>query len=231
MNIVKEEFWTKLPLPAMFIITTNGIIGDDGGLVMGMGIAREATKKIKDLQKICGTKIESTIKSLDKYNCKYLYYFLPVMETEGKNFLGLFQVKLDWKSHAKIDIVEKSCQGLLDYMNKHPKINYRMVYPAIGAGRLSIEKIHPILKKYFDNKDITICMREESYNNYLAYINGKECLEKTDAYNSSDCNDWEEERQYELGIDSSFDAGDYFDYEWRETARKINGTRIQDLFG
>jgi hypothetical protein len=36
-----------MTLPAMFIVTTNGAIGDDGELVMGLGIARGATWKIK----------------------------------------------------------------------------------------------------------------------------------------------------------------------------------------
>lgn len=232
MKIVEEEFWTKMPLPAMFIITTNGILGDEDELVMGIGIAREATWKIKNLPKICGEAILKTKTEIKENAGKFLYYFLPVMENEGKNFLGLFQVKLDWKSNATLDIVEKSCKKLLDYMNKNPHISYRMVYPAIGAGRLKISEVHPILEKYFLDKKITFCMRSNSYMDYLNYITIRN--KEQDVYynyeykveNGSENSgryQLTEEDEYEMGIDSSFNALERFNYEWQQTIDKING--------
>lgn len=232
MNIVEEEFWKKIPLPAIFIVTTNGILGDEDELVMGLGIAREATWKIKNLPKICGDAIIKTKTEVPENAGKFLYYFLPVMENEGKNFLGLFQVKLDWKSNATLDIVEKSCQKLLDYMNKNPHITYRMVYPAIGAGRLKISDVHPILEKYFLDKKITFCMRPNSYMEYLDYIgarNNKQDVsydyeyEIEDGTKNSSKYQLTEEDEYDMGIDSSFNALERFNYEWQQTYQRING--------
>lgn len=217
MKVVEEEFWTKVPLPAMFIITTNGILGDEDELVMGIGIAREATWKIKNLPKICGEAILKTKTEISKNAGKFLYYFLPVMENEGKNFLGLFQVKLDWKSSADIDIIEKSCQGLSKYMDEHPSVEYRMVYPAIGAGRLDISAVHPILEKYFLKKKITFCMRTKSYMEYINYMASRDVLPSPFGDGIDDGND------DERGIDSSFSASDYFNYEWQQAYQRING--------
>lgn len=217
MKVVEEEFWTKMTLPAMFIVTTNGAIGDDGELVMGLGIAREATWKIKGLQKTCGKAITENFSPISKNNYKYLYYFLPVLENEGKNFLGLFQVKLDWRTSADLDIIEKSCQGLVRYMDEHPNVTYRMVYPAIGAGRLSIKEVHPILEKYFSNKKITFCMRANSYMEYLNYMTNRTLL------SSPFCDGIGDGEDDERGIDSSFSAIDYFNNEWEQTRARING--------
>lgn len=145
----------------MFIITTNGVIGDSGELVMGTGIAKEASKKIKGISKICGEKIleKGTPASDSYYNYKYFYYFLPILENEDKNHFGIFQVKLDWKNKASIDIIEKSCQKLVKYMDNHSSTTFRMNYPGIGAGKLSRHEVEPILEKYFLNRDITFCTR------------------------------------------------------------------------
>jgi uncharacterized membrane protein len=49
MKVVEEEFWTKMTLPAMFIVTTNGAIGDDGELVMGARYSKRGNMENKNV--------------------------------------------------------------------------------------------------------------------------------------------------------------------------------------
>jgi hypothetical protein len=167
MKIIQEYFWKKIELPSMYIITTNGIIGDNNELVMGLGIAREATKKIKGIKQICGKIIKEKGMPIDKYNSKFLYYFLPILENKGKNFFGIFQVKLDWRKGASLDIIEKSCMVLSEYIRKNPNINYRMNFPGVGAGKLSVKEVLPVLEKYLYDKNIIICTSENTYSEYI----------------------------------------------------------------
>lgn len=158
MRIIAEEFWSPIKLPSMYIVTTNGVVGDDGSLVMGTGIAMQAKNKIRGIDKECGAYITANGHKMS--GCKYLYYFAPIRMTEGKNFFGIFQVKLDWRSPADIYLMETSCVFLKEFMEEHPEINFRMNYPAIGAGKLSEEVVYPLLNRYFKDKDnISFCKR------------------------------------------------------------------------
>ncbi len=149
MQIMKQNLWQKVPLPVMYIVTTNSTIKRDGRLVMGRGAALEARNKIKDIDLECGAAI----------NGRGLYGFIEVKSPTrvGKAGFGIFQVKRIFNADAELDIIKYSTDMLEVYAERNAEIQIRMNFPGIGAGRLKYNDVLPLLQSLPDN--VTICVK------------------------------------------------------------------------
>lgn len=137
---VKGNLWT---LPADVIcITTNGFVKKNGEAVMGRGCALEATQHMPDIQKILAQKIK-----LDGNHVHYLRRW------NNKRILS-FPVKHNWYEKADIELIERSCQELVEWADPYPyPVDFIAVpRPGCGNGQLEWKDVKPICEKYFDDR-------------------------------------------------------------------------------
>jgi hypothetical protein len=121
------------------LITTNAVVKNDGTLVMGKGIAKQASDRYPELPTICGTIIKNSGKANSFYGC--------LMVTEK---LGIFQTKVNWRDDSSLNIIERSTDMLLEIASNDSSI-FNLNYPGIGAGNLTTHQVYPIIERLPDN--------------------------------------------------------------------------------
>lgn len=148
MKIAIEELFVKLPLPIVYIVTTNSYIRREGSLVMGRGAALEATKRIPGIDREAG----KIIPHLGTYGLAIVR-----TPTDYRAGFGLFQVKYMFSDPADLELIKYSADMLTTLATREKKCQFRMNYPGIGFGHLTREDVEPLLSELPDN--VTICMR------------------------------------------------------------------------
>lgn len=126
----------------LFVITTNGVITKSGLLVMGKGIAREARDNFPGLDARLAEKIRLHGEQEQSY---WRYGFLA-----GKK-LGIFQTKGHWADAADLGLIHLSTVMLRAWALNYPSAQINLNYPGIGAGRLGINDVYPIIRELPDN--------------------------------------------------------------------------------
>lgn len=133
------DIWTA-PKGEWIVITTNSYIKKDGKLAMGKGVAKEALNKYPMIDQILGEYINET--------CKHLGFYGIAIITRY-NLIAL-QTKYYFNEISSIELINKSISKLKRIMPESGKIN--MVFPGIGYGQLSPEKVYKeCLKDLADN--------------------------------------------------------------------------------
>lgn len=121
-------------------VTTNGVVQEDGRLIMGGGIAKEARDRFKNIDWFIG--------------------FL--VKTEGNNVYMLgsqkvftFPTKTDPWKRSDLKLIEQSCKQLKEFMAKLPNIEgFYLPRPGCGLGGLNWKtEVKPIVEKYFADED------------------------------------------------------------------------------
>ena len=128
------------------VIPTNGFVKTNGECVMGRGLAYQANKKYSNLSYLLG--------SLIKVEGNHVHLF--------KYFhLITFPVKHNWWEDADLDLIDLSCQNLLELANDELLTKTRILVPRVGCGngKLLWSVVKPILEKYFtDDRFIVVSM-------------------------------------------------------------------------
>lgn len=124
--------------PADYVcVTTNGTVRKDGSLVMGGGIALEAAQRYPWLPKVLGECVERSGLQVE--------WFGPIQ-------LIAFPVKYKVHLDADLHLIEKSTHELVHYIDrvKLPITPIRILIPrpGCGLGRLSWDKVKPVLERY-----------------------------------------------------------------------------------
>jgi hypothetical protein len=117
------------------VITTNGMIRNNGHAVMGAGIALQAAQRFPDLPLLLAN-------GLKKHGNVVLYY--PNWN------LFTFPTKYDWKMPSDLSLIERSCVSLAELL-KRPDYAYLrviMTKPGCGHGKLSWMQVEPILDQH-----------------------------------------------------------------------------------
>lgn len=148
-QIVREDLWTRVDMPVVYLVTTNAVINKAGELVMGRGAALQAKSKIPGIARECAI----TVKELGGV------YGLGIVRvpTKEKAGFGIFQVKYAWHEPANLRLIEKSVARLCEWCADHPFTKVRMNYPGIGNGKLKREDVEPLLAPLPDT--VTVCYR------------------------------------------------------------------------
>jgi len=181
-NIVQEELWKHPGFPGMIVLTTNATVTEKGLLIMGRGAALQAKRRIPDIDRECTKIIRNATRSIWSYPAPHGemaqeayyqecamededyyhgvgYYFRVVREPiEDKIGFGIFQVKVHFRNRAELELIRRSASILCDYANQNLNTQIRMNYPGIGAGRLPMHDIEPLLEILPEN--VTICYKE-----------------------------------------------------------------------
>jgi hypothetical protein len=158
-NIVRENLWTLVDLPALYVVTATVTIKANGALVMGRGAALELKERVLGIDLECGDVIRDFAHDHRHKNYGFLLVRPPTWENgePQKAGIGIFQVKHHFKDNAEPGLITNSVACLAEYAKKYPQLNVRMNFPGIGAGKLKREDVEPLLETLPDN--VTICYR------------------------------------------------------------------------
>jgi len=147
------NMWERLNEPhnELFIVTTNNVIKNNGELVMGAGVAKQAALKFPGLPFLMGNFI-SKLEVPD-------YHFFILDEVKQWNdkygqhvLIGALQTKRHYKDNSDVTLVKTSISKLNNYANTtNTTINCPL--PGTGLGGLKKESV----KKFTDKSPDNIC--------------------------------------------------------------------------
>lgn len=139
---VKGDMWPVFNKTDLFLITTNSVIKDDGCLVMGAGIAKQAKLKYPGIDYALGQSI------LSKPNP--IKYLLIVSDKWPEKKLGCFQTKYHWRDSSPIELIEASTKALFNFV-QDKDIRVDIPLPGCGNGGLKLNQVKSILECLPDN--------------------------------------------------------------------------------
>lgn len=142
------NMWDVFNLVDHFLITTNSSIKNNGELVMGRGIAKQARDIWPNLAQQAGEQICQALGVPHKYGLKGKYGVIL-----GPR-IGLFQVKYHFRDQASLDLIQYSTQSLLGYATDHPEKAIALNFPGIGNGGLRADLVKPIIDILPDNVQV-----------------------------------------------------------------------------
>lgn len=147
------DVWGKSDL---FLFTSNPIVNKQGLAVMGRGIAKQLADKHPQIRKDFGDYLKLWWDKLN-YHVEALDYY------DGQN-VGFFMVKEHWAEEAKLEVIERSVQSLLDFIGDEnmladdfshvPVRRVDLNFPGIGNGKLRREDVLPLLERLPDHVHI-----------------------------------------------------------------------------
>jgi hypothetical protein len=157
-KIVKEELFRLVDLPALYIVTTNGVVTRNGALVMGAGAAKQLVQRAPGIDEEAGAfVVHSGVPQAGRPGV-YQYGFLAIRSPlADKVGIGIFQTKYEWQHNSHLPLIDLSVSGLVRYAYDNPRVSIRMNYPGIGLGGLTKEQVEPILDVLPQN--VTVCYR------------------------------------------------------------------------
>ncbi|MDG6933067.1 MAG: ADP-ribose-binding protein [Nitrososphaerota archaeon] len=142
MRETKGDLWEKHAEGKWIVVTTNPIIAygrsPRGEVVMGRGIARQTRDKFPGFAE----RFAADIKIRGNHVLSY-----PDIK------IITFPVKDHWRDAAKLSLIERSCQELVELANRQlPGQEVYLPRPGCSNGRLEWVNVKPILQKYLDDR-------------------------------------------------------------------------------
>lgn len=141
MKELKKNLWDCGPV---IVITTNGYVRKDGGLVMGRGCALEAMRRFPAIVYHLGHEIKT-----HGNHVHYLYKY------NGYEIFS-FPVKHNWWAKADIKLIERSASELFDKVVLMKIDRIYVPRPGCGFGTLNWEEVKPVLEKIWDDRFIVV---------------------------------------------------------------------------
>lgn len=134
------------------LVTTNGIVRNDGKAVMGAGIAKYCRDTFHGVDRLLGT--------LLKEHGNHVYdlglCFIP--ENRATFRLFSFPTKQDWKEDSKPELIRQSCKEMMEQADRHGIDTVYMPCPGCSNGKLDYwHDVRPILEEELDDRFI-ICI-------------------------------------------------------------------------
>lgn len=131
----KGDMWSVLTSVDHFIVTTNAVVKNDGALVMGAGLAKQARDRQPGLDKMFGTAIKLWHDPGEPYGCMLW----------ANNTFGMFQVKHHYKDQANMHLIIYSTGMLQAFAQSNPTKQYALNFPGIGNGKLKYDDVKPVI--------------------------------------------------------------------------------------
>ncbi len=119
-------------------ITVNGIVKNNGRLVMGAGIAKDAVDKYPDIDVIWGSHV-------------WKYGNIPcITKCDDGQILASFPTKKDWRGKSDIWLIIDSAK----YLQRELSEDYTVALtrPGCSLGQLKWHNVGPILHKILDDR-------------------------------------------------------------------------------
>lgn len=119
-------------------VTTNGIVKNNGRLVMGAGIAKDAVDRYPDIDVIWGSHV-------------WKYGNIPcITEYSDGQILASFPTKNHWKGKSDIWLIIDSAKYLQRELPENCAV--ALTRPGCSLGQLKWYNVGPILHKILDNR-------------------------------------------------------------------------------
>jgi hypothetical protein len=154
MPVIEDVLWKNPGNPGMIVVTSHASLSQDGKLFLGYGEAREAVRRIPQIELECA-------KMVQKFAQGGVYGFAPIRPSRPDLHLvgfGLFQTHYAWNEAASLDLIQYSMEGLREFAGENPDLRIRMNFPGLDAG-LSADQVAPILLPLPET--VTICHKGE----------------------------------------------------------------------
>lgn len=150
-----QELWNKPETDSQFvwIVTTNGLIHRQHGLIMGAGAALQARQKFPNSPKDAAKLIKAG--GTKTPNGYWLYGLVVVYAPSKEGGLAFFQTKYDPLRPSEIDLIKRSAAKLAGFASDYAGVQFRMNFPGVGLGRLKPKDVMPYLEILPQN--VTIC--------------------------------------------------------------------------
>ena len=150
MQLVYGNMWDIWDSTDCFLITTNSTTKNDGSLVMGRGIARQARDRFPGIDTALGLHIILCAGHLGRYGIVTSPHW-----ASGNNYkLAAFQVKTHYSNKTDLNLITYSCLRLNRLAKIHPLLRFDLNFPGIGNGKLSRDLVLPTLEHLPDNVHI-----------------------------------------------------------------------------
>lgn len=146
---MQELFTTKsideLTAPGeAFCVTTNGVVENNGCLVMGAGLAKYVRDRYPNIDKTLGLHVS-------------IFGNTPCIVHLGEQIIISLPTKYHWKGLSNIDLIKKSCEKLVDLIDIENIPRVYMPRPGCGLGALSWEtEVKPAIENILDDRFIVI---------------------------------------------------------------------------
>lgn len=139
MKEAKYNLWT---FPAEYrCITTNGIVKNNGELVMGAGIALEAKRRFPKLPMKLG---------------EYVDEFGNVPFVCFEENIITFPTKHHWKDPSDLDLIVSSAKLIVNRVNVYTIGSVALTRPGCGNGNMVWSEVKPLIEDILDNR-FTVC--------------------------------------------------------------------------
>lgn len=129
------DLWTW---PAQYrVVTTNGVVKENGELVMGAGVALEAKKRFPGLPAKLGKWV------LEYGNRPF------ICKQEG---IITFPTKHNWRDLSHPLLITESTERLVEIADKYLILHVVLPRPGCGNGGLTWDFVRPILAERLDHR-------------------------------------------------------------------------------
>jgi len=135
MNETKCNIWDSGA--DIICITTNGIVKTNGELVMGAGLARQASIRYPELPNIFGRWVSVH----GNVPCEYI--------TDSGQTIVSLPTKNDWRDDSDLDLIVDS---LIAISNMFPDMSIAMTRPGCGLGGLDWAAVRHAIVSLLDDR-------------------------------------------------------------------------------
>jgi len=139
---MQGNMWSVFDTVNYFVITTNSMLKNNGAVVMGRGIAKQARDRFPGLDVEIGQAIKARCGSGGAYGLILGHK------------IGVFQVKRHWADEADLELIALSAGQLADEAIAHPDLTFALNFPGIGNGKLAYSDVKPLLDVLPDNVQV-----------------------------------------------------------------------------
>jgi len=126
-------------------ITTNGVIRNDGALVMGRGNAKECVMRNRGIEFVFGNLVR-TNGNIVQLSGQY----------DGLRQLLLFPVKYHWSRPASMDLILQSTTALAEMANFNRDAIFILPRPGCGNGGLNWDVVKPYIENWLPDNVFVI---------------------------------------------------------------------------
>jgi len=149
---VQGDIWDFYKKGHWIAIPTNGSVKSNGEAVMGRGVALQAKLKFPELPEKVGRGLSTYLNYYGKDHYNRPQYYQPIR-------IATFPVKYSWQDKASLDLIEYSCNVLVNNFQMFGKPLY---LPRVGCGNggLSWEAVKPILERCLDDDFVVVRLEE-----------------------------------------------------------------------
>lgn len=142
----------KINERAACLVTTNGIVKQNGCAVMGAGIAKYCRDKFAGVDRELGIKISAS------GNHVYRLGYQSEPDSNGIFLLYSFPTKDDWKEDSKLELIRQSCREMMKKVKDDYLDVVYMPCPGCSNGKLDYWKdVRPILINELNDKFV-VCI-------------------------------------------------------------------------